>query len=286
MFRRVAILGLGLMGGSLGMALRERGLAHEIAGYDAAEGVAAHARQLGAITHPCGSVGEAGAGAELVVLAAPLLALRMLLAEVAPMLASDAIVTDLGSTKVEVTAWAHEILTAPDRFVGGHPMAGSERSGVKAACADLFEGCAWCLTPVASTAAHTRARVAELATRVGATLVVELEPARHDEAVAVVSHLPLVATAALVLTATGGHAWSAAGRLAAGGFRDTTRVASGDPCMARDICLTNGGPLVAILDTYIERLRAMRDDIADGRGAAIQQVFCNAKAARDEWLGG
>lgn len=285
MFERVAILGLGLMGGSLGLALRACTLAGEVAGYDAKPDATARALERGAITTGCDDIAEAVARAELVVLAAPILALRGLTEAAAPHLRPDTVVTDLGSTKVEVARWASELLPAPERFVGGHPMTGSEQSGIAAATADLYTGCTWCLTPTARTAPGTLARVAEMVTALGARPHI-LDPASHDVAVASVSHLPLVAATALTLTATTDSSWPEARILAAGGFRDTTRVASGDPRMARDICLTNAGPLAALLDAYIAQLQRMREAIDSGDEVAIETQFRAAKQARDAWLAG
>src|SRR5262249_41569698 len=146
------ILGLGLMGASLGLALRAEGLAGAIAGYDSVAEVAERARERGAVDTAIATVGEAVAGAELVVLAGPVLGLRELLASLAPYAAPNAVVTDVGSTKAQVVAWAEELLPEPERFVGGHPMAGLEQSGVVAADPTLYHGCVWCLTPTGCTA--------------------------------------------------------------------------------------------------------------------------------------
>lgn len=283
---RVAVLGLGLMGGSLGLALRDARLAASVAGYDAEPGTAERAIERGAITEMCASPAAAVVGAELVVLAVPVLAERELLAAIAPALSPVAVVTDLGSTKRQVVEWAHELLSGPLRFVGGHPMAGRERSGIEAASADLFRGAVWCLTPTPETDVDAVRLVAELARGVGASPLV-LGAAEHDELVAGASHLPLVAAAALVRTVAGGGEWEQLRSLAAGGFRDTTRVASGDVRMARDICRTNRDAIARWLDRYIAELAHIRTLIADGEGAddeAIATWFAEARAARDDWL--
>lgn len=285
MFERAAILGLGLMGASLGLALRERGLAREVAGYDASADVGERALARGAVSRLGGRAAEAVASSELVVLATPVLAMHGLLAEIGPHLAPGAVVSDLGSTKRAVVGWAEAALPAPGRFVGGHPMAGGERSGPDAAEAALFEGCVWCITPSASTAPEALARVTALVAALGARPHV-LDANRHDAAVAAISHLPLVSAATLTLTAAESAAWPDAAPLAAGGFHDTTRVASGDPRMARDICLTNAGALLPLLDAYIARLQQLRGAIAAGEPEAIEGEFSAAKAARDGWLRG
>jgi prephenate dehydrogenase len=277
---RVAILGLGLMGASLGMALRATG--RVVAGYDAAPGVAERARERGAIDTAAGSIAVAVSNAELVVLAAPVLAIRELLTGVVPHLAAGALVTDLGSAKARVVAWAEELLPDPARFVGGHPMTGRERSGVEAAESELYRGCVWCLTPTARTAPASLEHVSSLVAELGARPL-PIDPDRHDAAVALVSHLPLVAASSLVLSAASGREWPLARSLAVGGFRDTTRVASGDPRMARDICLANAAPLLAALDGYLATLHQLRDRIA-AADPSIEAAFAAAKADRDAWI--
>ncbi|HEU4783186.1 MAG TPA: chorismate mutase [Ktedonobacterales bacterium] len=281
---RVAILGLGLMGASLGMALRERGAARMVVGFDADPGVTERALERGAIDIACASVAEAVASSNLVALATPLLAMRELLAEIAPLLAETTIVTDLGSTKAEVISWADSLLSAPGKFVGGHPMAGSEQSGVEAANSSLFDGCVWCLTPTDYTATTALHRVAQVIESVGAHPRI-MPPEQHDQAVALASHLPLVAASALTLTTTQAPEATEALALAAGGFRDTTRVASGSPRMARDICLANTTPLLAALDRYVATLQSFRDQIAE-RNPTLEDTFAAAKEARDRWLAG
>jgi prephenate dehydrogenase len=224
------------------------------------------------------------AGSDLVALATPLLAMRELLAEIAPLLAETTIVTDLGSVKAPVVSWADSLLKRPGQFVGGHPMAGSEQSGVEAASSLLYNGCVWCLTPTdrtATVALHTVTRIVEA---LGASPSI-MPPEQHDQAVALASHLPLVAASALALTVAQSPDATNALALAAGGFRDTTRVASGSPRMARDICLTNTTPLLASLDTYIATLQSIRDQIAE-QSPALEDTFASAKEARDRWLAG
>jgi prephenate dehydrogenase len=262
------------------MALRAAG--HSVAGYDAAAGVAERAAERGAVDVAANTIAEAVAGADLVVLAAPVLALHDLLGAIGPHLDPSALVTDLGSTKARVVAWAEEQLSDPARFVGGHPMAGRERSGVEAADPALFAGCVWCLTPGPRMAPETLSRVAALVASLGARPL-PLDPARHDDAVAAVSHLPLLAATALTLTATGDPAWPTAQVLAAGSFRDTTRVASGDPRMARDICLSNKAPLLACLDAYMAALGRLRERVA-ADDPAVEADFAAAAQARDAWL--
>ena len=287
-FSRVAVLGLGLMGGSLGLALRETHLAARVAGYDADASTTARALARGALDVATASPTEAVAGADLVVLAVPVLAERELLATIAPTLSPRTVVTDLGSTKRQVLEWAQELLPGPSWFVGGHPMAGRERPGIEAAVPDLFSEAIWCLTPVqadgatASTEPDAIALVASLARGLGATPLL-LDPTTHDEVVAGASHLPLIAAAAVVRVAAGDANWSLLGRVAAGGFRDTTRVASGDVRMARDICLTNRDAILRWLDRYIAELGVLRQQLSE-RDSNIESWFAEAREARENWL--
>jgi prephenate dehydrogenase len=255
-----------------------------VAGFDADPGVTERARERGAIDVTCASVAEAVAGSELVALATPLLAMRELLAEMAPLLAERTIVTDLGSVKAPVASWEEALLPASGQFVGGHPMAGSEQSGVEAANSGLYRDCVWCLTPTDRTSMDALRRVERVIEALGARPHI-LPPERHDQAVALASHLPLLAASALTLTAAESPDAADAFALAAGGFRDTTRVASGSPRMARDICLTNTKPLLAALDSYITRLQALRQQIM-GQGVTLEATFNTAKHARDRWLSG
>ncbi|HEV2237984.1 MAG TPA: prephenate dehydrogenase/arogenate dehydrogenase family protein [Ktedonobacterales bacterium] len=282
LFQRAAIIGLGLMGGSLGLALRATGATAHVIGYDAGPQVAAEAQSSGAVDEAAPTIAACVAGADLVVLATPVMAMRAILAEAAPVMLPGALVTDLGSTKAAVMAWAEASLPSSAGFIGGHPMAGSERSGIAAASAALFQGAVWCLTPGATADANARERLRAVVRRLGARPL-EVEAARHDAAVARVSHLPLVAATALVLAASAGPEWDFAGALAAGGFRDATRIASGNPEMARDICLTNAVAILSALDDYIATLGNLREQIAAGDSAVIAR-FAEAAALRDGWL--
>jgi prephenate dehydrogenase len=170
------------------------------------------------------------------------------------------------------------------RFVGGHPMAGSERSGVAAASADLFDGARCVLTPTPNTDQGALEAVEGLWSALGAS-VVRMSPAAHDELVAVVSHVPHLVAAALVnaaADATDGRALM----LAAGGFRDTTRVASGPPDLWRDICLMNRGPVLAMLKSYLKEVESVRDAIERGDGGALLAALSRARATRDGLPGG
>ncbi len=281
MFNRVAIIGLGLIGGSVGLALHNAKAAQQVAGYDAGKGVSNQARKVGAIDQPSATLADAVRGAELVVLATPVGAMRSLLQALSPLVAPGAVITDVASTKVQVISWAEEYLPASVAFVGGHPMTGKELSGVEAADATLFQGRIYCLTPTARTKPAAIQKVSTFVEALGAR-VRFLEPAEHDGQVAGVSHLPFVASIALMNTVAESAGWADAAFLASGGFRDMTRLAAGNPEMYRDICLSNSTALTRWLNEYISTLSTLRDRIAD-HDKSLQEDFTKARQLRLQW---
>jgi len=191
------------------------------------------------------------------------------------------VVTDVASTKAQVITWAEEFLPASVSFVGGHPMVGKELSGVEAADAALFQNRIYCLTPSARTSPAAINKVSTLIETLGAR-VRFLEPAEHDGQVAGVSHLPFIASAALMNNVAGSPAWSDAAMLASTGFRDMTRLAASNPEMYRDICLTNSEAIVHWLNEYIKTLGQLRDQIAD-RDNSLGYTFARAQQQRLQW---
>jgi prephenate dehydrogenase len=264
------IVGTGLIGGSVGLALRERGW--HVSGVDAGAGVAARAVELGALT-----VEGVDQSADLVVVATPVRAAAAVISEI---LASDqwgpdVIVTDVGGVKGPLVA----AIDHP-RFVGGHPMAGSEQMGVDGASSDLFVGATWVLTPTASTDPDAYALVRNVLAELGAD-VVALAPAQHDALVAVVSHVPHLTAATLMDLAAGlGQEHAALLQLAAGGFRDMTRIAAGQPSIWPDICDDNAEAIVATLDLLIEALAAMRRRVAEHDHHSLLEILGRAADAR------
>lgn len=281
MFNRVAIVGLGLIGGSIGLALHRARGAREVTGYDLRKGVTDSARRIGAIDQPYNALADAVRGAELIILATPVGAMRSLLQNIGAFASPGAVVTDVASTKSQVINWAEEFLPAQVSFVGGHPMTGKESSGVEAADATLFQNRIYCLTPTRRTPAVAIDKVSQLVEALGAR-VRFLEPTEHDGQVAGVSHLPFVASAALMNTVAAGSAWGDASVLAAGGFRDVTRLAAGDPQMYRDICLTNSEALTRWLNEYIRTLQELRDRIA-AHDNSLDETFARAQQLRQQW---
>ena len=281
MFNRVAIIGLGLIGGSIGLALHKAKGAREITGYDLGKGISDRARKIGAIDQPYVALADAIRGADLIVLATPVGAMRALLQDIAPHVSPGTVVTDVASTKSQVISWAEEFLPTSVSFVGGHPMTGKEVSGVEAADAGLFLNRIYCLTPTARTRPAAINKVSSLVEMLGAR-VRFLEPAEHDGQVASVSHLPFIASIALMECVTDGPAWGDASLLAAGGFRDMSRLAAGNPEMYRDICLTNSEAITHWLDEYIDSLAHLRDHIA-AHDRNLSETFADAQQKRLKW---
>ncbi len=279
--RKIAILGLGLIGGSLGLAVRRANLAEQVVGYDAKLDTLKRARERGAITHICVTPEEAAQQADMVVLATPVLAMYELMGRIAPVLKPGTLVTDAASTKAEVTDWAKILLPPEVTFVGGHPMSGRERSGIEAAEVELFEGCVYCLTPTVETPSAAIARLIEFVTRLGAHPLV-LDAEKHDRLVAGISHLPFVLSTALVQMLGIEEDWPEMAGLAAGGYRDMSRLAAGSPIMHRDICMTNREALLDWLDALELELERVRRLITAG-DAALEAYFVQAKQIRDAW---
>jgi prephenate dehydrogenase len=264
--RRANVLGLGLIGGSVALALRERGW--HVTGDDLRRERAEEALGRRAVD----AIGL-DPHAELTVLAAPVLAVPDLAKRA--LTETSGLVTDVGSTKATVVAAIDD-----PRFVGGHPMAGSELEGLEGADPSLFQGAIWVLTPVETTADTTFSRVAALIAELGAE-VVALSPERHDQVVAVVSHVPHLTAATLMgLASERAEEHAALLRLAAGGFRDMTRIASGHPGIWLDICADNRPAILATLDDLIAGLADMRAVVADDDRDGLERRLQHAREAR------
>lgn len=279
---KLTIIGLGLMGGSLAKALKAQNAVGEVWATGRRSASLERGAELGVIDRWSLDMAEAVAGADLVLIATPTLVAEQVMAELAPLLEAHTIVTDVASVKGNILRAAQRVFGAlPPRFVPGHPIAGSEQSGVEAAKTDLFVDHRVILTPLPSNAADAVDTVRAMWEIAGAE-VVEMAVDEHDAVLAATSHLPHVLAYTLVdaLAASG----SAADifRFAAGGFRDFTRIASSDPTMWHDIVLANQQAILAGLDNFADHLAMVRGLIADGDGEAIKQVFSRAKAARDE----
>ncbi|MGE0227132.1 MAG: prephenate dehydrogenase [Dehalococcoidia bacterium] len=267
---RVAILGTGLIGASIGLRLKASRDQLEVVGFDTYREHAQAAERSKAVDRAMRSPREAVTGAGLVILAAPILAIRELMGEIASALEPGVIVTDTGSTKAEVMRWARDLLPPHASFIGGHPMAGKTESGPGAADAALFEGARWAVVPSGDAAEDAVDVVTGLAHTMGARPMF-LDAEEHDAYVAAISHLPLMVATALFRLNRDSEAWPELSALAAGGFRDTSRLAGTDPAMAHDIAITNRIQLVHWIERYIETLRGMQRQVADVEGE--QELF-------------
>ncbi|MCC7203082.1 MAG: prephenate dehydrogenase/arogenate dehydrogenase family protein [Nitrospirae bacterium] len=280
-FRRMVIIGVGLIGGSLALACREKGIVSEVIGVGRSEQNLKDAVALKAIDSYTFRVEDAVKGADIVILATPVRSLIRLSREIAPHLSPGAIVTDAGSVKGPLTE-IENILPLGTHFVAGHPIAGKEKSGVKAAFPQLFQDAKCILTPTAKTDPDAVNTVQAMWEAAGAR-VQRMDPWQHDRIFAAVSHLPHVVAFALVNTLLDLEKESAGIiSYSAGGFRDFTRIAASHPEMWRDICLMNRENVLEMLDRYeksIARLKSMiRNDDADG----LHSEFERARQVREK----
>ena len=275
---RIAIIGTGLIGGSVALAAR-RGTGVTITGFDADRAEMEGALALGAVDAIAGSPSEAVREAELVVLAAPVDRIPALCVEISGAVDPEATVTDVGSAKEAVVAGGERAFGA--RFVGGHPMAGSERHGIGAADARLFEGASWILTPTETTSSDSYRKVSELVTRVGATTVA-LEPHVHDRLVARLSHLPQLTASALVEVSAGAGDPDALLRLAGAGFRDVTRIAASRPELWLAILRSNREAVLESLDRMGEVLGRFERNLRAGEWGELGEALATSRDARLE----
>jgi prephenate dehydrogenase len=283
MARRIAIIGLGLIGGSIGLALKRAGSdGVELVGYARRPETADRALQLGAIDRVEGSLASAVDKAALVILAIPTMSVKEILSQIGSHLPAGSVVTDVASTKVQVMKWAEESLPPGVSFVGGHPMAGKELSGIEVADADLFRGCTYCIVPGRGASDDAVQTIVDLVHKVGARHVF-VNAAEHDQFVAGISHLPLILASALVMATTKSPQWSKMSEVAATGYQGATRLASQHPRMNRDICLTNGENIVSWIDDFAKELQRFRGLIAEG-DLGLEQAFDRARQARNAWI--
>lgn len=264
--RRATVIGTGLIGGSIGMALRNNGWI--VSGEDLDPDRTADALACGAIDH----VGL-DAASEITFVATPV---NHVAEQVERALVRTAgVVTDVGSVKGEIAA-----AVSDSRFVPGHPMAGSEQEGLKGAAASMFNGAVWVLTPGTTTAEHAYLKVGEVVRLLGAD-VLSLRPDQHDLVVALVSHVPhLTAASLMCLADEAATEHQVLLRMAAGGFRDMTRIASGHPGIWPDICVQNSDAITSSLDSLIAALTDVRDMVADGDKSKLLNVLGQAREAR------
>lgn len=287
---QVTIVGLGLIGASIGLGLRRwaesepRERALRIVGFDIELVHQNEAKRIKAVDRTTWTLAEALSEADLIIVSTPPSAIPEVFAAVAEHAPDGAVVTDTCSTKTMVLNWAQSILPSRLHFVGGHPMAGKTQS-IEGADPDLFRGAVWIVTPSLTASREAIETVLGLVQALGAEPRF-LDPREHDAYVASISHLPFLLAVALMRTTSRDVAWREMRQLTAGGFRDTTRLAAGSPRMYRDICATNGPSIVRWLDAAMAELREYRDLIAEGSEEALATLearFEEARHARAEW---
>jgi len=280
MIQKLAILGVGLIGGSFALALKRAGMVESVIGYGRSRENLQAARSLGVLDAIAETPGAAVAQADAICLAAPVGALPALLTEIAPYLRADALITDVGSTKQDVIFAARAALGEHmAQFVPGHPIAGAEDSGAAAARPELFHGKSVILTPLPENRAEAVAEVSGWWQACGAE-VTEMEAVNHDRIFAAVSHLPHLAAFALVAELAERPEAALFFQHAGSGFRDFTRIAASHPEMWRDIALANQGALLDEIDRYQEALARLRQLLESGDGAALHALFQRAATAR------
>ena len=280
-FNRVALIGLGLIGGSLGHAMKRRGLAGHVSGYARSAATRARALEIGFIDSAHETAAAAAPEADLVIICTPVGALAEIAGDIEHALKKGAIVTDVGSVKVAVLRDVGPHIPDGVHFIPGHPIAGTEESGPDAGFAELFDG-RWCiLTPVPGTDPHAVEKLTEFWTACGSNVDI-MEPRHHDLVLAIVSHLPhiiaynIVGTASDLETVT----QSEVIKYSASGFRDFTRLAASDPTMWRDVCLHNKEPILEMLARFSEDLTALQRAIRWGDGDVLFDLFTRTRAIR------
>ncbi len=278
----VTVIGLGLMGASLCIDLKQRNLCREVRGVTRSISTILRSFEENAVDLATTDLSSGVAGADIVILSTPVRAVVSILERLGPILWPGTVIMDMGSTKAEICA-AMERLPPGVQPIGGHPMTGKETAGYSSAESGLYEGSPWVLTPLARTTPETVSLATELVTAIGA-FPITLEPVRHDRLVAAISHLPFLLASALVHTVNdSGASDSAVWELAAGGFRDTSRVAASDTQMFLDILMTNRSAVLAQLDALDGHLQELRTLLADGDEDSLRAKLSCSQSMRADW---
>ncbi|MDH3326321.1 MAG: prephenate dehydrogenase/arogenate dehydrogenase family protein [Gammaproteobacteria bacterium] len=281
-FDRVALIGVGLIGGSLARGLKKHGLCNTICGYGRSTQELDKAVELGVIDSYGSSVKETVLGADLIIVAVPMSAFETVFSEISGGVTEQTLITDVGSAKASVIDAAKKAFGhLPEGLVPGHPIAGTEKSGVEASFDSLFDNRRVILTPTENSAESAVDQVKQMWQKVGAEVVL-MTPDHHDQVLAATSHLPHVLAFSLVETLGKMHESSEIFRYAAGGFKDFTRIASSDPTMWRDICLNNKTAILSVLKKFERHLKTLELAIEAQDEKAINDIFVRAKMARDE----
>lgn len=285
MIDRLAIIGVGLIGASLALALKKAGAAGHIVGCGRSQENLQKGIELGVIDSYTTSIADAVKNADVVVLATPLGAMKMAFEQISDSISEQAIVTDAGSAKGSVIEIAKIALgTKISQFVPGHPIAGAEKSGVEAGLADLYQNRRVILTPIESTDPAAVKQIEKMWLHCGASIEY-LDVEHHDKVLAATSHLPHMLAYALVNYLSNLNDHDEIFKYAAGGFRDFTRIASSDPVMWRDVCISNGDALEKFIQGYKQELDEVSRAIRDQDSDRLLELFSTAKSERDTLIG-
>jgi prephenate dehydrogenase len=284
MINKLAIIGVGLIGGSLAQALKKADLVGEVTGYTRRPEQLQHAVDLGILDFGAVSISQAVDSADMVILSTPVAAMNEIFQEVANSISANTVITDVGSVKQSIISVARRSLGSHFKnFVPGHPIAGAELSGPDASYAEMFSDHRVVLTPVEETSRQAVDQVNEMWVAAGAR-VVEMDANSHDEIFAACSHVPHLLAYALVDSLIRRDDHETIFKFAAGGFRDFTRIASSDPVMWRDICAGNREAIVRVLKRYRDDLDRLTDLISEGDTDELEEIFKRAKHARDTYM--
>ena len=282
-FQKITIVGVGLLGGSIGLAVRRGKLAREVAGFVRRAASLKDCERAGAVDFATTDLLAAVSNSDLIILCTPLGQMRSLAQQFLPALKRGAIVTDVGSVKADVVRELESIIAnAGAHFIGSHPMAGAEKTGVAAARNNLFENAVCVLTPTKKTNSAALKKLGQFWKSLGAR-VLKMDAAQHDLLVSRSSHLPHVVAATLAGLVLNPANPKTQSQLCATGFRDTTRIASGSPEMWRDIALANRKKLSRSVDAFVSELKRFQAVLKKSDGQAVEQFFAIAKQRRDNW---
>lgn len=281
--KKIVIFGVGLIGGSVALALKKAGSAAQIVGVGRSTESLQTALDLGVIDVASDNIAQAVVDADLILIATPVAQTPAILSAIKPHLGADAVITDAGSTKTDVLTYASDVLgERASQFVGGHPIAGAEKSGVTAANADLFRNKNVILTPIPENSAEAISRVKTLWQLCGANIS-DMTAATHDSVFATVSHLPHLLAFALVDDIASRPNAEQLFSFAASGFRDFTRIAGSHPEMWRDISLANKEALLKEITAFQTELATLKQLLQNEDGAGLQALFERASTARNAW---
>jgi prephenate dehydrogenase len=285
-FRKITIIGVGLLGGSLGMVIKKRRLAGEVAGFVRRAASIAECKKAKAVDFCTCDLQDAVTDADLIILCTPLAQMLPVVRKMIPSIKRGAIVTDVGSVKTSVVKELESLVAKGGaHFIGSHPMAGAEKTGVAAARADLFDNAVCLVTPTKRSNPTALRKVEQFWKAVG-TRAMRMTPELHDELVSRSSHLPHIAAATLANLILNPMLPKSQSLLCANGFRDTTRIASGSPEMWRDIAMTNRKNLGKALETFIRDLKKIQALLKKGDAKAVEKFFQQGKQRRDAWCAG